>query len=422
MVLNRLRIMIMACLILVITACGNEKEETKKEDNKKEEATEEVSAEKKETKDSVAAKGEETAASVSSDILNPAIAEKTEGNVEVLYTNKEPNYSNEMKGLKVNVEEYQIVKVSDINADTAYFFKDQSEGYIVTAKVNINNESGRDLYYNNTHRIQYGTIYETIPGKWRDLVDEKDYLVKRRGEDVGLVKDGEKITGLLNFIMTNEEFKAISNTTPKYIIEGGAADNKRFEGSFGADSPAFDFVIGEQQAEKLAAQPKVFQDKLTSDNMATKKLLYENLKINEANNIDQVNLTLEGIQYAEITPSEATKSMFRNFNESGIIALTMKFKVENKSDQPLNINSISAFLRANDNQMSYMSQPSLEPDQQREPLEPGTTGEILHVFLIEKDLFSITKKLKLEYGPFRGKDGKDLFKGKKAEFTIPLPK
>ncbi len=415
---NSLKFILLGCLILVLAACGGEKEESNKDE--KNTATKEVSAENKETKAGVAAKEEEP--SKSSGVLNPTIAEETEGNVEVVYTNKEPKYSHDMKGLKVNIEEYQIVKVTDMNANANSYFKGQPEGYVVTAKVNVINDSGSDLHYNNIHRIQYGTIYETIQGKSRDLVAEKDRLVTRTGQDVSLIENGENKTGLLNFIMTNEEFDTISNGTPKYIIEGGAADNNQFKDSFGVDSPAFDFLVGEEQAKKVASQPNIFQDRLTTDNMATKQLLYENLKINDTKKIDKVNITLEGIQYAEITPSEATKPMFKNFSDTGIVALTMKLKLENNSDQSLNLQSISSFLRGNDNQMSYLSQTSLEPDQQREGIAAGTSGEMLHVFLLDKDLYSITKKLKLEFGPFRGSDGKDLFKGAKTEFDIPLPK
>lgn len=178
---------------------------------------------------------------------------------------------------------------------------------------------------------------------------------------------------------------------------------------------------GEEGTKKGTSQPSLYPDGLTSDKMAVKKTLYENLKMNNTKQIDKVNITLEGIQFTEITPSEATKSKFEKHSETGIVALTMKLKLENNSDQPLNLSSLSSFLRGNDNQFSYMSQSSMEPEQQREVIAAGASGEILHVFLMDKDMFAITKKLKLEFGPFRDSDGKDLFKGKKAEFTIPVP-
>ena len=161
---------------------------------------------------------------------------------------------------------------------------------------------------------------------------------------------------------------------------------------------------------------KVHQDLLTSENIATKKILYENLKINEAKAIDKVNVTLESIQYAEITPSEK-----KSFSETGIVALTIKLKLENHSDQPLDLTTLGMFLRANDNQMSYLSQTSLEPNQQREEIAEGTSGEMLRVFIMDKEMFSVTQKLKLEFGPFRSNDGKELFSGKKAEFDIQVP-
>jgi hypothetical protein len=177
----------------------------------------------------------------------------------------------------------------------------------------------------------------------------------------------------------------------------------------------------EEETKKGTSQPSLYQDRLTSDNMGSKKILYENLKMNDTQRIDNVNITLEGIQFTEITPSDETKPKFEHISNTRIVALTMKLKLENNSEQPLNLKSIGSFLRANDNQLTYMSQTSLEPDQQRKEIAAGASGEKLLVFFIDKDLYSLTKKLKLEFGPFRDSEGKELFKGKKTEFVIPVP-
>ena len=113
--------------------------------------------------------------------------------------------------------------------------------------------------------------------------------------------------------------------------------------------------------------------------------------------------------------------MQKNLSETGIVALTIKVKLENNSDRPVDVTKLGMILKANDNQMSYLSQSTLEPTQQREDMEAGNSEEILRVFLIDKDRFSIIQKLKLEVGPFRDSDGKELFNGKKAEFDIPFP-
>lgn len=175
------------------------------------------------------------------------------------------------------------------------------------------------------------------------------------------------------------------------------------------------------KGEEPSVSSEVYQDRFTSGNMGVKKILYENLKINDTKNIEDVIITLEGIQYAEITPSEAAKSKFKNLNDKDRIVLTAKLKLENNSKQPLIYQSIRSFLRGNDNQIIYLPETNLEPSQQGE-MAAGTSSEKLHVFLIDKDLFSKTRNLKLEFGPFLNSEGKDLFNGKKAEFEIPLPK
>ncbi len=177
----------------------------------------------------------------------------------------------------------------------------------------------------------------------------------------------------------------------------------------------------EEETKKEISQSSLYQDRLTSDKMASKKILYENLKMNDIQKIDNVNIKLEGIQFTEITPSEETKPKFEHISKTNIVALIIKLKLENNSEQSLNLKSVGSFLRANDNQLSYMSQTSLEPDQQKKEIAAGASGEKLLVFLMDKDLYSLTKKLKLEFGPFRDSKGKELFKGKKTEFVIPVP-
>ncbi|MCI2256987.1 DUF5068 domain-containing protein [Domibacillus sp. PGB-M46] len=92
---------------------------------------------------------EEKSTSESSEILNPKIAAETEGNVEVVYTNKEPKFTHDMNGFKVLVDEYPIVKVTDMNEDSMIPFNDQINGYVVSAKAAIGNGTSKPMYYNN---------------------------------------------------------------------------------------------------------------------------------------------------------------------------------------------------------------------------------------------------------------------------------
>ena len=63
-------------------------------------------------------------------------------------------------------------------------------------------------------------------------------------------------------------------------------------------------------------------------------MLFEKVDINETKEIDGVKITLNGVQYANVTPTEAYSNSFSNFGDSGLVALTAKMTIENGSDTP----------------------------------------------------------------------------------------
>ncbi len=119
---------IMVSLMLILSACGNEEKaskveaETKPKTEDKEEAKVEKEDSEEKGKSSAHANGE----------LNPAIAEETEGNVEVVYTNNKAKYTHDMNG--VSVDGYEIAKVTDVNESSKMWFDDQLDGYVISAK------------------------------------------------------------------------------------------------------------------------------------------------------------------------------------------------------------------------------------------------------------------------------------------------
>ncbi|MEK5172654.1 DUF5068 domain-containing protein [Heyndrickxia sp. FSL W8-0496] len=402
--------------MLLFAACGSS-EKASKEKETKPKTTEIKSDIQKKEKESV---DKEEESKDSGEILNPAIAKETEGNVEVVYSNNQPNFSHEMDGFKVNVEEYQIVKVTDMNPDVTIPFKDQTDGYVVTAKVTLENNTGKPMYYTNFHRIQLTDQYDYVSSNWKSFVSEDQQIntIKKEKDEVSLFAAGEKVTGLLNFLFTNEQFETMKTVKPKYIIEGGVADNDQFKGSFRGDSPAYDFIYSGEQKKAIATQPKFYQDRLTMDNMADKKMIFEKTGIDKTLRLGDVKVTLEGVQYTDITPTAASKERFRNFNESGIVALTVKLNIDNQSNQPVSIWNIGSKLRIDKNRATVFSQGMVEPSNPKE-IKAGEKGEKLHVFLFNKDEFGIFKKFDLEFGPFYGEDGKGLFKDKTVTFTLP---
>ncbi|MCM3160690.1 DUF5068 domain-containing protein [Metabacillus litoralis] len=403
---------ILSTAMLLLAACGNEKEASGTPEKDSKQTVEETAKPDESSKKDEA---EESSSSNSSEVLNPNIAEETEGNVEVIYTNNEPNYAYDFDGFKVSVDEYQIVKVTDMNTDFYIEFDDQTEGYVITAKVTIDNTTDKALYYSPNFTIQLTNVSDYIPTD-RSFVRE-EYPKSQKETETSKWAAGEKITGLVSFTLTNEQFESLKAVKPKFIIGGGVADNDQFSGS-NHEKGIFDFIYNDEQSKQVASESNLYPDKLTTDNLADKKMIFEKLGINETQQLGDVKVTLEGVQYTEVIPTEANKERFSNFGDNGIVALTVKLKLDNQSDALISIRDIGSKVTIDKDRGNVLAQGMVEPVDPRE-IQAGEIGEKFHVFLFRKDEFEIYKKFDLEFGPLDGEDGKSLFKGKTVTFTLP---
>jgi hypothetical protein len=147
-------------------------------------------------------------------------------------------------------------------------------------------------------------------------------------------------------------------------------------------------------------------------------MIFEKTDIGQKLELEGVGVTLEGVQYTEIEPTEQYKSTFRNFADDGIIALTVKLNVDNQSEETIRLDGIGSILSVDDNDVRYLYQGSLEPDTSKK-LKPSESGEKLHVFLMDKYQFDRHEKFELIFGPFSAEDGKKLFKGRDLVFKLP---
>lgn len=350
-------------------------------------------------------------------ILNPNIAEMTEGDVEVLYSNKEPGYTHDMDGFVVTIDEYQITKVSDVNRDNEYLFKGDMEGYVVTALTTYENKRSNPVYYAGYASLLMDDRFDMVYGNAFKLVPREDALVSDDPESVTKYPPGFKKQGFLSFIMTSEQYAKLETTSPKLIIDGGASEQKDMRESF-MEEAVFDFVYSGDNEEAVTTGPSFYRDNLTNQNIADKTMIFEKMGIGQKLELEGLEVTLEGVQYTEITPTEKYKSTFRNFADDGIVALTVQFNIDNKSDETIKLDGIGSILSVDDNDFRYFYQGSLEPERSK-TLEPGESGEKLHVFLFDKYQFDRHKKFELIFGPFSGDDGKKLFKGRDVLFTLP---
>lgn len=126
-------------------------------------------------------------------MLNPNIEEESQGNVEVVFTNKDPQFINDLDGFKVSVDEYQIVKVTDVSADYTIPFKDQTEGYVMTAKVTIDNTTDKGIYYNNIYRVQFGSEFDYITNDINKTFVREEFPKSEKETEVGKFAPGESI-------------------------------------------------------------------------------------------------------------------------------------------------------------------------------------------------------------------------------------
>ncbi|MFD1849583.1 DUF5068 domain-containing protein [Oceanobacillus bengalensis] len=426
-----LGVLLCSIAVLILVACGDEAEEASTEETEEKDASEvedEAVEEETESADEVKSEDdseepeevEDTENSSSSaptnENINPAIAEETDGNVEIIYTNNEAGFSNDLNGFLINVDAYQIAKVTDMNADQEFRFDGAFEGYVVTAKASIENTTDKDIYNNYVMRIQLADRSDYVPSSAQYYIPEDMKIEWENTDDIGKFEPGFQKDIFVTFLFTNEEYEKLSTVDPKFIIEGGASENDDFSDSFGEDA-IFDFVYSEEQAEQVANAPDFYQDKLTTDNIATKEIIYEKTDINETKELDGAKITLEGVQYTDITPNESSAERFSNFDGEELVALTIKINIENGSEQLIWNNSLGSILSVNDDEARYISQGMVE-NATPQDIAAGETGEKLFVFLFEKKYFDIYETFDLEVGPFMGDDG-ELFKGHKVEFELP---
>ncbi|MBN8235653.1 DUF5068 domain-containing protein [Halobacillus kuroshimensis] len=412
------------CLLVFVAACGQEETSGSTENEEPTENTEETNTNKQtaeETKKEQPEAVKEETSSSSNEIMNPNIAEQTEGNVDVVYTNDDPGFTHDMDGFQVTVDKYQIVKVTDMNEDMYIEFDDQSEGYVITSEVTINNTKDKAMYYPTILLLQ--GVNEVDALREEKTFVREEYPVSETEEEYGKYGAGEEVSGLVTFTLTNDQYQVLQDVNPKMVIEDGAADNKQFENSF-KGSKTFDFILGdEEQATENAGgnsetSADFYRDELTTGNLAEKEMLFEESGLEETKSIGDVDITLNGVQYTEINPTQGNESRFDNFGDNGIVALTVKLSIDNQSDKNLNIFNFVSKVYVDGDRGSVLSQGMVEPSDPKE-IAAGASGEKLHVFLFRKDDFDTVETFDLEFGPFMGPDGKDLFKGETAMFKLP---
>lgn len=160
---------------------------------------------------------------------------------------------------------------------------------------------------------------------------------------------------------------------------------------------------------------KPYQDILSKEGMASKEVFKERTPgFNKE--LNGIGVELIGYQWANLSIKEAHKKNFSDFGDGGIIELTVKYKVTNRTSQSVNINNMKNTMK-----LDGLNATLQETEQLRskvDELKPGASIERLGVFLFPAPSFKQIDSMELVLTNVQTKDGQDLFKGQKIEFAV----
>lgn len=133
--------------VMLLSACGSHDNSSASKLEKKE--TSATNTEEKNKESQASFNTDKTDSSNSSTtstdgVLNSYIKESTKGQTDVVYNNSEPNIDIDFDGFKFKVSQYQVVHVKNAE-DEPYSFKGEKDGYVITLKASVDNQSGGRL-------------------------------------------------------------------------------------------------------------------------------------------------------------------------------------------------------------------------------------------------------------------------------------
>lgn len=347
------------------------------------------------------------------EVLNPYIEELTGGDIEVVFTNNEPDFTHAYSDqVKMTIDQYQIVHVTNMNESAKSYFDGEEEGYVLTLQMTLDNQSEDEVSYAGGISLLTDDATENIR-RSTTFVDREQWLKDDSTEGASLYSKGT-FTGFDAFMITKDQFEKSQLPILKIDALWRGEDVSDRIGEQGV----LPLPFSDAGIEKAKATADLYPDKMLTDSIAEKEVFFAKEDINESQTIDKVKVTLNGVQYANITPTDGHKERFKNFGDGPLVALTAKFTIENNSDVPFEQFLIDRRLHIDD-RGSMTSQGMLEPTV-RGSVEPGDTFQGLAVFLFREDEFGIYKELKLQIGPLADENAKRLFKEKSVTFELPM--
>ncbi|WP_203364596.1 DUF5068 domain-containing protein [Bacillus sp. REN10] len=406
-----------------ISACGNDEEPKKEEATNTEqdqEATEEKSEQAKGEEKEVQEKSEPAAANEDFSTLISYMEEETEGTAKVVYESNEPQV-HKMDKVSVSLDSYKLVELKDFHTDFSIPFRDETEGGVILAKYTVKNDLDKDVYYMPTLDITF-TGAEKYYTNYKDLIpEEKQIPTKLNYKTNYVLKAGETVTGYIAYPFGKTDLAKIKElSTVTVMVPPALLEQNKVNSAVGSEG-RFNLALNGDGAEKVTSNNTFYQDRATFDNMGQKKMLKEKSGINENQQIGDVNVTLDGYQFAEFTPNEVEAPRFTSFT-NGIVLLTVKLQLDNKGTDNIGLSSISSKLTVNDGAQYLLGEGMLLNYKYGDLVNAGEKGELLQVFVLDKEQYEKIwkdKAFELEIGPMRNQEAKDISKGKAATFTLP---
>lgn len=408
---------ILAGVLTVATACSNSSETTSSEDTKeKTEATEtkvkeEKSTESKSQDKTSSSEEEKNNKESETAVINPEIKKTLDSaKLEVIYENKTPNINVDLDGFKFDLERYQVVHVTNANpAD----FGEQEKGYIITVKANVDNQSKGNAYFNlpdlqgqdqfDRHLTKRSFTHENmLRPKMKSTVDEPAHYKKSEAE-----------TGLFEYILTKEEYEKLQNANTKLLIPNAASNKEQTEHL--GESQTVDFPLSESNAKaQETSSSEFYKDNIVNNNVADKELLKANEEINQTQKSSKVDVTLDGIQFVKLNPTESYKNEFTSFDGEDVVAATVKLTIKNNTNAEIPLRQFSTFLATD--KVQFLDQGTLSADSGE--IKPGQTGDKYLVYLMKgKSDYEATNNFKFRITHITDGNGDDLL-DKEMSFDI----
>lgn len=414
--------------VFIISGCGADNKEASTEE--KTASSEEKAASENEETGSDA----EAVASESGNFTELIDYMKTTTDAEeatVFYESTDPQ-THDMEGVTASLDQYSIVGLKDFHTDYSIPFNDETNGAVVLTQYTITNDTDEDVHY-------MPSMYIGIPGatqqynNYREILPEEGQLpVKLNPDNKYLIKAGESVTGTYTYPLGETElYGAIAageGTIEAPTAQTNPDDISTAIGRKGSFTIDFSSVAAEESesadTENTSKESSTdinegfYEDATTLENLGEKAMLDQKEGIGESQELGAIKVTLEGYQFTEFTPNMEEAPRFEDFN--GVVLLTVKFVLDNKTDENIGLGSISSTLTVDDSWWQ-LNEGMLTNYKFSEVIESGESGELLQVYVLDKEEYDKlwkVKSFKIEIGPIRNEDAKDISKGKEAVFQL----